>query len=591
MKKEQQNNEANVKKAVKKQPKVSKINLIITIVTMISTIAYLIYVLFNKQNLKVDYYYLAVALLLFIISVLIGMISIAAINKKANIITSITMILITFFAGFSYLVDNVNPGTSNTSKMINLNSKNLADVIKWAEKNDITIEQKYENSDIIPLNYVIGQSIAPGSDITKKQTMIIYISSGPDYNKEANIINMVGWPVNDVIKYIKDNHMANVNINYMYSNDVKRNNLISQSKAGLMIRKNQLDLMFSLGKEGGLKPVKMIDLKDKTIFDANLWLKQNGFLNYLTKQEFSSKISKGNITSQNVTVGTLIDPLKDNVLIGISKGRKITVPDLMKMNTSEISAWVVKNKLKLLLSDTYDSNIAEGKIIRTSVKAGDGLVEGDSVTVIVSKGQLKMIDSTNLSAIVTWAAKYNIKVTQSEEYSSKPNGTILSISHKPGEVIANGDVITIKISQGTPITIPNFVGKSKSSIITSCKSLGLSCSYVYGGYSTTRKDYAIRQSISSGSKVMKGTYIKVTLSNGPALTKTLNIQTTLLGGGYTTAVNNLKSYFAKEYPGVYFTFEGRLHNSLGSGQLHPDSPSKTGTSVTQGKTYKVILVK
>lgn len=581
----------NKQKTEKLKSKKSIINMVMIPTTIIITIFYLLYILLTKNDITIDYYYLIIAILMFILTILISLISITASNQKTNIIIAIALSIIILFTGFSYIDDNYLNFNNNTNHVINLNNKNLASAIKWADNNNITLEQKYENSDIIPLNYVIGQSISPGTTISKSQTMMIYISSGPDYNKNVEVMNMVSWPLKDVVKYIKDNHLSNVEIDYIYHDSIKRDNLISQSKVGQMIRKDPLKLVFSIGPKGSLKPIKMINLKTKSLFDANLWLKRNGFLNYLTKEEFSSKIAKGHITSQNKTVGTIIDPLSDNILLGISKGQKISVPNIMEMTTSEISAWIVKNKLKLNLSDAYDSKITEGKIIKSSVKIGDGLVEGDTVTITVSKGPLSMIDSTNLSAIITWANKYNIRVSQSEEYSTKPSGTILNISHKAGQVIQNGDVITIKISQGTPITVPNFVGKSKSSIVTSCRSLGLNCSYVYGGYSSVKKDYAIKQSISSGSKVMKGTYIKVTLSSGPALTKTLNIQTTLLGGGYTTAVNNLKSYFSKEYPGVYFTFEGRLHNSLGSGQLHPDSPSKTGTSVTQGKTYKVILVK
>ena len=48
--------------------------------------------------------------------------------------------------------------------------------------------------------------------------------------------------------------------------------------------------------------------------------------------------------------------------------------------------------------------------------------------------------------------------------------------------------------------------------------------------------------------------------------------------------------FNQNYPGVTFSYVKRPHNTVNSGLPHPDSPAKTGITVTQGKTYNIWIV-
>lgn len=584
MKKE--NKEVTTKKNTKTLK--NKLSKLFAVFTVIMTVVYLATIILNDKMYDDIYFKIITAILIFIISVFISMIVATTRETKIRTISTITLGLLLGLTTFNYYINNNVVTVSTTKEVINLNNMNLADAIDWATDHKVTIEQKYEYSDIIPLNYVIGQSVAPSTPLKDVTNILIYISSGPDLTKSSDVMDMVGWPVNDVIKYIKDNHLANVKIDYVFNNEIKKDNLISQSRTGTMKRNDELKLVFSLGPEGSLKPVKMINLVEKDWFDVNLWLKQNGF-KYTTFKEFSETVLIDGITSQNIKPGTLSDPSEDEVKIGVSKGRKIVVPDLKAMTIDQISAWVVKNKLKLTTSDRYDVKIEKAKIISVNYKNGDEITEGTTIIVVKSLGQLKMIDSKNISTITSWANKYGIKVITKSAYSDKAKGSIISISHKPGQVISTGDAITITTSQGKPITVPNFVGKSKSSITSSCRSLGLNCGFVYGSYSTTAKDYATSQSISSGSKVVGSTYIKITLSKGPATSYTVTIQGAWLGGSASSVASKIKSELAKTCPGVKFSIVYKASNSFGSGYIHESSPIKTGSRVTQGKTYSIYV--
>ena len=53
---------------------------------------------------------------------------------------------------------------------------------------------------------------------------------------------------------------------------------------------------------------------------------------------------------------------EDTLKLTISKGPKIKVPDLKKMTMTEITEWIIKNKLKVEFIDQYDEKIKDNKV-------------------------------------------------------------------------------------------------------------------------------------------------------------------------------------------------------------------------------------
>ena len=70
----------------------------------------------------------------------------------------------------------------------------------------------------------------------------------------------------------------------------------------------------------------------------------------------------------------------------ISRGPKIVVPNLMDKTSSEITEWIMENKLKITFQDAYDANVEVGKPISISVSEGDEIEQGTMITVVISKG-------------------------------------------------------------------------------------------------------------------------------------------------------------------------------------------------------------
>lgn len=400
------------------------------------------------------------------------------------------------------------------TRVIDFTNKELTEVIKWSEEYKVDIVQEYEYSDMIDEYHIIGQDVEPGTKIKDVNSITVAVSEGPNPSKEIVIPNMVGWDSERVLEFIKENHLSNVEVEFVESSK-EVNTVIEQSKSGNLRRDEALKLTFSYGEELEYDEVKLSDLTGMSKFEATFYLKQH-HLNYEFEEVFSSDVKKGLVVKQSVKAGTMVSINGDKITISISKGPEIKIPNLKNMTMSEVTEWVIKNKLKLEFTDKYDDSISENSVISANYEEGDIVSESTVIEVVISRGKLVMPEFETYNEFREWAEKYEIKYDEQHEFSdSVKAGEAISYSYKKGETIKNNDTIVVTVSDGKEATVPNVVGSTQAQATSKLKSSGFGYSLVYSYSSTVTKGNVIKQSISGGSKVAQGTTITLTISNGP----------------------------------------------------------------------------
>lgn len=427
-------------------------------------------------------------------------------KKKYVILGSFLLILFFVFSlGSSYFSIN--------NQVIDFSNMKLNDAIKWFEKNDIELVQTYEYSDMIDEYHVIAQDVKAGSLIKNTKSITLSISEGPNPNKMVAIPSMVGWTSEQVLDFILKNKLTNVNVSFIASEGMA-DTVIKQSKVGNLARNEKLEIEFSLGEGSSLEEIKLINFKKKSEFESIFYLKKNQ-VNYEIKYAFSSSIKKGYVIKQSIAAGKTVNIKNDKVVITVSKGPEIKITELRGMSMSDITDWVISNKLKLEFTDQYDDSTKENHVISANYSNGDVVEEGTVIKIVVSKGKLVMPKFNNLNEFRDWVNKYNINSEEKHEFSdSVAIGNIIRFSHKEGDVIKNTDTVVVTISDGKKISVPNVVGISKDSAASKLKNAGLGYNFVYSYSDSVAKGNTIRQSISAGAGVSQGTVVTVTVSNG-----------------------------------------------------------------------------
>jgi len=537
---------------------------IFAILSLFLSVIYLIFtIIFLKDQIN-NIYLIINASIITSFTLFLTIMIITKKSKIKNIFSYFTTTIVSLFLVFNFLVLNNNIQLPTQELLENFQNKTISEALKWAKENDIEVNQIYEYSDNIAEYHIITQDVYPNTLLKKVDQITFTVSYGPNYDKIISLPNMVGWNIDEAMKTINDNFLNNINIDYEINDEIEKDVIIEQSISGQIRRNDEVNLKISLGNSDDLEPVEMINLKNKSLMEATLWLKRHG-IKYELVYIFSEDISKNYVADQETDPGEIINPNDEAIKIIISKGKKIIVPDLTKLSVDEATEWIIDNNLKVKFETKYDSNIEVGKIIETDYKENDEIEAGTLITITTSKGPLKMPHFDNISDLRNWANNLGITYREEYEFNNDVNkGEIIKTIPEEDTVINYSDVITVHISYGKPVTVPSFIGKSKSEISDTCNNIGLNCTFYYNGYSDTPYDIAQNQNKNAGSEVVSGTYVNIGLSSGPKpeedpvvdptptcdKSKTTKIWITTGNDG-----NQTKNIIAKQYPDIKWNFD------------------------------------
>ena len=432
-------------------------------------------------------------------------------DKKIGTII-IGSLIITVYSIFNILLTLNILNLPSDEIVPNFYNKTISDLITWKEKNNIEIIETYEYSDNIIKDHIISQDVNYPTLTKDIEKMTITISLGPDMEKEVIVPNFIGLKYDDVLKYIEENHLSNVTINYQ-KDDEKIDIVISQNGSGTMKRNDPISITFGISSEEK-EEIEIIDFTNMPLINATSWLNKYNFKVELT-YEYSDTIKKDYIINQS-SKNEVKNPKEDTITLIVSQGKKTIAPDILAMSVDEINTWITDNDLKITYQEKYSNDIKLGDVIESNIKKDDVVTSGDKIIVTISKGSLKMIKLTNINDFTNWAEQYKIPYDINYEYSDTiKKDQIIKCTHNEGQIIKDDDTVIVTVSKGKSISIPNFVGMSKSNITSKCNSLNLNCSFKSGGYTDkTARDIAINQSKKAGTTVSEGTSLVITLSAG-----------------------------------------------------------------------------
>ena len=501
MKKEKDNNKSNFKS-----------HFVFLIIAYITFIAYLVLSIMN--NIDITKSIPEIIGWIFVLLLLISFTIISVKNKKNNVkgIVTVGSLLIIGYSIINILLTTNIISLPKNEYVPNFYNQSSLIVTEWKNKNNIIVNENYEYSDTIKKDYVISQDITAPTLTKNIKEITITISLGPDPDKEIIVPNFIGLKYDEVIKYIEENHLSNVKIEYQKSEKTP-DTVISQSNSGTLKRSDNITITFAISSDE-VGEIEIIDFTNKTKLYATSWLEKYSF-KYEIVEDYSDDIEEGYVMDQS-TKNEVKNPEEDTITLTISKGKKVLAPDIASMDTEEINKWAIENNVKISYKEEYNDEIKLGDVISSSIEKGQLVEKDKKIEITISKGKLEMIKLTTLSEFTNWAENNKISYDINYENSDTvKKDDIIKCSHETGQVIKKDDTVIVTISRGKIITIPNFVGMSKSDIASKCSSINLSCSFKNGGYTeSTKKDIAISQSKKANTKVSEGTGITINLSAG-----------------------------------------------------------------------------
>ncbi|MGM9986566.1 MAG: Stk1 family PASTA domain-containing Ser/Thr kinase [Bacillaceae bacterium] len=199
----------------------------------------------------------------------------------------------------------------------------------------------------------------------------------------------------------------------------------------------------------------------------------------------------------------------------------VKIPDVSELEYKEAVKILKKEGLQIgEVHEEFNDKLDENIVIRTSPSAGDVVKEDSKINIFKSIGPEKEeapdYTGKQYESIVTIANKYFNSIETHYIESEQPKGEIVRQSPEPGsKYIVGKTKLELWISEGDyDITLPSFLGWTKSSIERYAKEQGIEVTYKEEYHDVYGEGLVFEQNPDAGEVIRKGNKITVTLSKG-----------------------------------------------------------------------------
>ena len=201
------------------------------------------------------------------------------------------------------------------------------------------------------------------------------------------------------------------------------------------------------------------DLSNKTETEAKAALNKLR-LGVSVQKGSSDDVPEGQVYDQSPAAGVKTD-VHTQVTIYISTGKEtFKLDDVTGMDYDQAQSQLENDGLKVSLEFEYSDSVDKNEVIRTSPETGSQVAEGDTVTIVASKGkETKYVTvpyvigydlDTAISMIKDAGLTYDGK---SSDYSdSVSKGEVMNQSIGSGQSVEEGTSITLTVSLGSKVS-------------------------------------------------------------------------------------------------------------------------------------------
>jgi len=289
-----------------------------------------------------------------------------------------------------------------------------------------------------------------------------------------------------------------------------------------------LMLLFALILFFGINLINRVEIPDMITWDiseVNAWAKKNK-ITLIGIQSYDVSIDVDHVLTQGTEPGTKVKK-NSSVEVTFSKGADpdeiIPFPEIKSMKLGEIQTWIKTNKLSGVNIKYENSNsIEKNTVISVTFVDGDisNFIRKNRVKIIISKGTAELTETLSMpelygktkQEVLKWAVDNKIKVNLEEVYSDYIEANYVISQDIPKDNKFNRtDTVTIQISKGQAISVPNFMNLTSGEANTLAGLYDLRL-FIKSVPSTQEPDRIVYQSIEMNAWAKKNDIITLHVS-------------------------------------------------------------------------------
>ena len=205
------------------------------------------------------------------------------------------------------------------------------------------------------------------------------------------------------------------------------------------------------------KQVEIPDVTNYSITDAMKAVQDAGFVvSEEQREEANELVPEGKVSKTSPAIGSIRKEGTEVIIYRSLGDVKVTIEDYTGKNANEIKGKLEALKLQVIITKKdinpdESSDYKEGIIIDQSIKAGEKLSEGSSITLYIPKLDNKYPDFVSgdysITEVEDFCDEYGVVLTKKEvETNDYPAGSIIYQSRAAGSTVVSGAKLTINIA-------------------------------------------------------------------------------------------------------------------------------------------------
>ena len=205
------------------------------------------------------------------------------------------------------------------------------------------------------------------------------------------------------------------------------------------------------------KQVEIPDVTNYSITDAIKALQDAGFVvSDEQREEANELVPEGKVSKTSPAIGSIRKEGTEVIIYRSLGDVKVTIEDYTGKNANEIKGKLEALKLQVIITKKdinpdESSDYKEGIIIDQSIKAGEKLSEGSSITLYIPKLDNKYPDFVSgdysITEVEDFCDEYGVVLTKKEvETNDYQAGSIIYQSRAAGSTVVSGAKLTINIA-------------------------------------------------------------------------------------------------------------------------------------------------
>lgn len=234
----------------------------------------------------------------------------------------------------------------------------------------------------------------------------------------------------------------------------------------------------------------------------------------------------------------------------------------------------------------YSETVPKGEVLSTDPAAGDRVLDGGTVTLVLSLGK-ERYDVPQLRGLTEDEAQDAIAARNLEfgeavgRWSDDvPEGTVLGSDPKRGTSLEPGAIVDVFVSQGPkPVDVRDWTGEDAERAAAWFTQRGIEVAYGEEQYSDTVPEGGVISQTPASGTLYRGQSVELVVSRGPEL---VEVPSGLVASGVDSARQQLES----------LGFVVQVENSsqyIGLGYVFRTDP-RSGSMVPKGSTITLYLI-